>query len=328
MRVLHGFEGWPRGTLHLAIGAFDGVHLGHQHLVARTRAGAHATDARALAATFDPLPIDVLAPHAPPSALSDADERAERLAAAGADDVVVFTCDAAFLALSAREFADRLAAAGELRRIVVGPDFRFGHDREGNVRVLADLGRERGWEVDVVDRVERDGVVVSSTRIRNLVIAGDVRGAAALLGRPYAVRGHVERGDRRGRALGYPTINIATPPERLLPRDGIYATWANVAGGRHPAATSLGVRPTFGGGERLLESYLLDVEADLYDQAVEIEFVERFRDELRFETAAELVEQIARDVEATRRALGYTGRRERQDNGKKKGTTGAAPTQE
>lgn len=307
MRVLRDFDGWPDGALHVAIGAFDGVHVGHQRLVAELRAGAQAAGALAVAATFDPLPIDVLAPGAPPSALSDAAERAEWLAGAGADAVVVFACGPAFLALRASEFADRLTAAGEVRRIVVGPDFTFGHEREGDVQRLTELGRERGWSVEVITRVEREGAVVSSTRIRNLLIGGDVRAAAELLGRPYVVRGKVVRGAHRGRALGYPTVNLATPPERLLPRDGIYATWTIVDGDRHPAATSIGVRPTFGAGDRLLESYLLDVRQDLYDAEVAVQFVERLRDELRFETAAELVVQIAKDVEATRRALGYTG---------------------
>ena len=306
MRVLRGFDGWPDGPLHLAIGVFDGVHRGHQQLIQRLGLGAQAAGALPVAATFDPLPIQVLAPGAPPSALSDATERAELLGRAGADAVVLFRSDPSFFAMSAREFVARVAAAGEARRVIVGRDFRFGRDREGDVALLAELGKERSMSVDVVAPVEMGGAVVSSTRIRNLLVAGDVRGAAELLGRAYAVRGRIVHGDKRCRALGYPTINVATPPERLLPRDGIYATWAAMAGARHAAATSLGVRPTFGSGERVIESFILDLEADLYGEDVEMTFIERLRDELRFESAAALVEQIARDVEATRRALGYT----------------------
>jgi len=306
VRVLRGFEGWPRGPLHVAIGVFDGVHRGHQEVIRRLRVFAHAQGGLALAATFDPLPIQVLAPGAPPSALTDATERSELLTAAGADAVVLFQSDPAFFALSAKEFVDRLRAAGEVRRIVVGSDFRFGRDREGDVAVLASLAGEAAVDVEVVQPVTHDGDVISSTRIRNLLVAGEVRGAADLLGRPYAVRGRIVHGDKRGRALGYPTINVATPPERLLPRDGIYATWADVGSHRRPAATSLGVRPTFGGGERVLESFILDLTADLYGEDVEMAFVERLRDELRFGSAEALVDQIAKDVEATRRALGYT----------------------
>ncbi|MBI2983282.1 MAG: bifunctional riboflavin kinase/FAD synthetase [Chloroflexi bacterium] len=308
MRVLHGFDAWPAGPLHLAIGVFDGVHRGHQQLIVVLRTAAERDGALPIAATFDPLPIQVLAPGAPPSALTDAAERAELLARAGAEAVVLFPSSASFLGIPAREFVSRLAAAGDVRRIVVGPDFHFGHQREGDVALLRHLGGERGWTVEVIAPVMADGTVISSTRIRNLLVAGDVKGAAELLGRPYAVRGRIAHGDKRGRALGYPTINVATPPERLLPRDGIYATWVVVGSERRRAATSLGVRPTFGAGERVLESFILDLSADLYGEDVEMTFVERLRDELRFETPEALVEQIARDVEATRQALAPAAR--------------------
>jgi riboflavin kinase/FMN adenylyltransferase len=158
--------------------------------------------------------------------------------------------------------------------------------------------------VVIAPPVKLDGEIVSSTRIRNALLAGDVENAARLLGRPYTVRGTVVHGDKRGRALGFPTMNLAVPRERLLPRDGIYAMWATVNGQRVPAAASLGIRPTFGGGDRALEAYLLDWSGDAYGDSVEAAFVKRLRDELRFASAAELSEQIAHDVEATRAALG------------------------
>jgi riboflavin kinase / FMN adenylyltransferase len=306
VRVVRGFEGWPAGPLHLAIGVFDGVHRGHQELTRQLSAGARAANATAVVATFDPIPISVLAPGAPPSTLSDAEERAELLEAAGADAVVIFRFDPAFAEMPATGFFEAMLRAGEVRRIVVGSDFHFGRDREGNVSTLTALGRARGVAVEVVSPVARGGAVISSTRIRNLLVSGDVKGAADLLGRFYLVRGEVVGGDRRGRALGYPTINVTTPPERLLPRDGIYATFVTIEGTRRPAATSLGVRPTFGHGERLLESYILDFSGDLYGRDARIEFVERIRDELRFETADELVAQIAEDVRAIRRVLSAT----------------------
>ena len=155
----------------------------------------------------------------------------------------------------------------------------------------------------MVTPIEMDGAVVSSTRIRNLLLAGDVEAAARLLGRPYGVRGRVVHGAKRGRALGFPTINLALPKERLLPRDGIYAMWAEMGEGRFKAAASLGVRPTFGGGERVLEAYLVDYSGELYSEDVEAAFVKRLRDEIAFASPAELSAQIARDVEETRRVL-------------------------
>jgi riboflavin kinase/FMN adenylyltransferase len=304
VRVARGWEGWPDGPLHLAIGVFDGVHRGHQEVVRRLRVFAHAQDALAVAASFDPLPIEVLAPGAPPSALSDADERAELLGAAGADAVVFFVSEPALFALSPAAFVDRLCGAADVRRIVVGPDFRFGHDREGDVTILAVLGGLRAIDVEVVPSVEIGGELISSTRIRDLLLAGDVRGAADLLGRDYAVPGRIVHDGERGRALGYPTIAVATPRGRVLPREGIYATWVEVGVSRRMAATSLGPRPTHARGERVLESLILDRSSDVHDDDARVTFVERIRDELRFETADALVEQIEKDVEATRRALG------------------------
>jgi riboflavin kinase/FMN adenylyltransferase len=301
--VLHDFARWPRGQVSIAVGVFDGVHIGHQALIGQTATGAKQFGGRALAATFDPLPIQALAPGAPPSALSDVDDRVRLLHAAGADDVVDFHVTKEFAALTADEFVRRLVGAGEVRRIFVGEDFQFGHDRGGNVRTLAAAGAKHGFEVVVATPVTEGGEVVSSTRIRNALLAGDVTGAARLLGRPYSVRGTVVHGEKRGRELGFPTINLAIPPQRLLPRDGIYAMTVRVRDERVAAAASLGVRPTFGSGDRTLEAYLLDWKGDVYGDAIEAAFVKRLRDELRFASALELTDQIARDVEATRAAL-------------------------
>jgi len=301
--VLEDFTGWPRGPLSIAIGVFDGVHIGHRALIRQAAARAKQQSGRAIAATFDPLPIQALAPGAPPSALSDLDERTRLLQEAGANDVVIFHFTKEFAALTADEFVRRLTSAGEVRQILVGEDFQFGHDRGGDVRTLAGAGSRFGFEVVVATPVTLDGEVVSSTRIRNALLAGDVESAARLLGRPYSVRGTVVRGDQRGRALGFPTMNLAVPRERLLPRDGIYALWATVNGQRVPAAASLGVRPTFGGGDRVLEAYLLGWSGDAYGDRIEAAFVKRLRDELRFASAAELSTQIAHDVEETRKAL-------------------------
>jgi riboflavin kinase/FMN adenylyltransferase len=305
--VLEDFSGWPRGPLAVAIGVFDGVHIGHQALIRQTAARAKQQGGGALAATFDPLPIQALAPGAPPSALSEVEERARLLHEAGASDVVVFHFTKEFATLTADEFVRQLADAGTVRQIFVGPDFQFGHNRGGDVRTLSAAGPAYGFDVVVAPPVTLDGEIVSSTRIRNALLAGDVEVAARLLGRPYGVRGTVVHGARRGRELGFPTINLAIPPARLLPRDGIYAMSVRVRDEVVKAAASLGVRPTFGGGDRTLEAYVLDWEGDVYGDKIEAAFVKRLRDELRFASAAELSEQIARDVEATRRAfIGYT----------------------
>lgn len=303
MGALSDFNGWPEGPIAIAIGVFDGVHIGHQALIRQTAEGAKQLGGRSLAATFDPLPIQALAPGAPPSALSDADDRVRLLHAAGVDDVVVFHFTRDFAALPAEDFVRRLVGAGQVRRIFVGEDFQFGHDRGGNVRTLAAAGARHSFQVVVATPVMQGGEVVSSTRIRNALLAGDVTGAALLLGRPYSVSGTVVHGEKRGRELGFPTINLSVPPQRLLPRDGIYAMTVRVRDEEVAAAASLGVRPTFGGGDRTLEAYLLDWEGDVYGDTIETAFVKRLRDELRFASASELTEQIARDVEATRAAL-------------------------
>lgn len=303
MSVLQDFTGWPRGPLSIAIGVFDGVHLGHQALVRQTAAYAKQHGGRPLATTFDPLPIQVLAPGAPPTALSDTDDRVRLLHEAGASDVIVFRFTKAFAAQDADEFVRRLAGAGDVRQILVGEDFRFGRDRRGDVRTLIAAGPNHGYEVIVPTTVKLDGGVVSSTRVRNALIAGDIEGAARLLGRAYRVRGAVVHGAKRGRALGFPTINLSVAPQRLLPRDGIYVMSLRVGDEEVGAAASIGVRPTFGGGDRTLEAYLIDWEGDVYGDTIEATFLKRLRDELRFESPEELSTQIARDVEAARAAL-------------------------
>jgi len=301
---MRDFNAWPRGPIHLAVGVFDGVHLGHRSVIEHLTNGARLEHGTALAATFEPLPIRVLAPGAPASALSDVSDRAKLLREAGADAVCVFRFDDAFAKISADEFVDRLLAAGDVRRIVVGPDFHFGRRAEGDVEKLRARGKRDGFVADVVAPIKLDGAVISSTRIRNLLLAGDVEAAARLLGRPYNVRGRVVHGAKRGRALGFPTVNLALPTERLLPRDGIYAVWAEMGEGRFKAAATLGVRPTFeSGGSRILEAYLLDFSGELYGEEVEVAFVKRLRDEIAFASPAELSAQIARDVEETKGAL-------------------------
>ncbi len=289
--------------MHLAVGVFDGVHLGHQALIRRLVGDARAAGATPVAATFDPLPAQVLAQDPPQSTLADAPERAALLEHAGAHDVIIFTFDTAFSHQSAEEFIKRVTSAGDVQRIVVGPDFQFGHGREGAVPALRALGEKYGFAVTVVEPISLGGAHVSSTRIRQALRQGDLETAQALLGRPYSVVGTIVKGEQRGRSLGFPTINLAPPPDKLLPHDGIYATWVVLGEQRYRAASSLGVRPTFGGGPRKLEAYILDFSKEVYGQQATIAFVQRLRDEIRFESADALAAQIAKDVEQTRLAL-------------------------
>ena len=253
--------------------------------------------------TFDPLPIEVLAPGAPPFGLSDIDERTRLLREAGADDVIVFHFTKQFAAMTPDDFIRRVAGAGQVRQIVVGKDFQFGNGRAGNVRTLIEAGPTHGFDVFVAPSELMDGELVSSTRVRNAILAGDVTWAARLLGRLYTVRGTVAHAAERGRGLGFPTINIDVPPSRLLPRDGIYAMTLRMLETTVAAAASVGIRMTPGGADRTLEAFLLDPAADLHGDTIEGAFVKRLRDEVRFETPAELSQQIARDVEAAREAL-------------------------
>lgn len=301
--VLHDFRGWPGGPLHLAIGVFDGVHVGHRALIQRIAEQARADGGTAIATTFDPLPVDVLAPASPPSTLTDIDERVALLGAAGADAVAVLHFTREMSLLEPTEFVRRVVDAGDVRSIVVGADFRFGHDRAGDVRLLGSLEGTHGYAFEIAAAVALDGRVVSSTRVRNALLAGHVEEAARLLERPYVISATIEAGDPHGRGLGFPAIALRTPPRRLLPRDGIYAIWVAADDRRLAAAASLGVRPTPSGEERRLDAFLLDGATDLHGTRVRAEFVKRLRDELRFETAAELASQIRTDVDETRAAL-------------------------
>jgi len=307
MDVFPGHRRLPRALRApaLAIGNFDGVHLGHQQLIARAREAAARQGGEAVALTFDPHPAAILAPERAPRLLTTTARKLELLAAAGADAAVVEPFDGEFAALSPRAFAAQVLAGGlGARHVVVGYDFRFGSGRAGSTDTLCELGGELGFSVDVVNPVSVAGVVASSSRIRALVEEGDLAGARALLGRHPEVDGEVVRGAGRGRGIGIPTANLA-PDTEVLPPLGIYAVWVELAGERRPAAASVGTNPTFDDSGRLsLEVHVLDFDRDLYGQRMRVAFVEHLRGELRFPGAAELVEQIRRDIADTRRILG------------------------
>lgn len=295
----------------VTIGAYDGVHLGHRHVIAQVRDRAAALGVRSAVVTFDRHPATVLRPEAAPRLLTDPDQKLELLASTGVDTTLLVRFDKERSLESAEDFvAAVLVGCLGVRSILVGHDFRFGHDRAGGVDLLREMGAGLGFDVAGVPLWAPDGEdspqPVSSTRIRQLLVAGDVEGAARLLGRPHQVRGVVGHGDKRGRTLGYPTANVAVPAGIAMPAEGVYAGWYRRPGGeRLPAALSLGRRPTFyvDAELSLLEAHLLDVDFDLYDEEAEVEFVASLRGQQAFSSAQALIEQMGRDVGRARDVL-------------------------
>jgi riboflavin kinase/FMN adenylyltransferase len=309
MEVVRALGDCPAAGTAATIGAFDGVHLGHQALLRRVREEASARELRTALVTFDRHPAQVVRPESAPKLLTTLDQRLELLSATGlVDHTLVLTFDDDRRQESAEEFVrEVLVDCLGARLVVVGADFHFGNQRRGNVALLETMGSGFGFEVVGLPLVQAgSGPVYSSTAIRRLLADGDVEGAAGLLGRPHEVRGVVIEGDRRGRELGFPTANVAVPDEICLPAAGIYAgTFRGTDGVDRPAAISLGRRPTFyaGDGHLLLEANLLDFDGDLYGQEAAVRFLARIRDEERFDSVPDLVEAMERDVEAVRRAL-------------------------
>ncbi|MHB1210956.1 MAG: bifunctional riboflavin kinase/FAD synthetase [Candidatus Nanopelagicales bacterium] len=288
------------------IGVFDGVHLGHRALMARARREADARGLPLVAVTFDPHPMTVVSAQGAPTSLASVGHRAALLRQAGADEVDVLRFDAAMAATDAADFVrDLLVDRLGVRAVVVGEDFRFGHRARGNVATLAGLGRRWGFEAISVPLAGRDEERWSSTLARRLVVEGDLRGAAAVLGRAYRLDGIVVHGDHRGRGLGFPTANLAWPDDPTIPADGIYAGWLVVGDDRMAAAVSVGTNPQFGGSERRVEAYVIGrTDLDLYGREAAIEFVERIRGQLTFPGVDALIEQMTSDAAAASTLLG------------------------
>lgn len=295
-------EGLRGGVV--SIGNFDGVHLGHARIVGRLLEMARRHDVPAVILTFDPHPARLLRPQQAPAPLSWTEHKARLLDELGVDAVVAYPTDAALLGLGAEEFFERIVL-GRLRArgMVEGQNFFFGHDRSGNIEVLAGFCRRSGIPLEVVEPVRIDGQVVSSSRVRTLITAGAVAEAARLLTRPYRIRGTVVHGQGRGNKLGYPTANVRGI-DTLLPGDGIYSGRAWIDGRSCASAMSLGGNPTFGESEQKVEAFLLDYQGDLYGRPIEIDFLARLRDIKRFDSADQLAGQIALDVQETRRIVG------------------------
>jgi riboflavin kinase/FMN adenylyltransferase len=303
------------GPSVVAIGKFDGVHSGHRAVIARARIEAEGAGARVVAVTFDRNPLSLLRPELCPDPLTSLDQKLDLLAAEGVDATLVLRFDATLAELPAREFVERfLVSALGAVTVMVGDDFRFGRGGEGDPRLLAELGAELGFGVDVVGDVQGAGRRVSSTWIRGLLQEGDVAGAGRLLGRPHAMRGEVVHGLKRGRELGFPTANLSPDAEGFIPADGVYAGWLVDDGAmgeptravtHYPAAISVGTNPTFDDVPvRQVEAYVLDETAlDLYGHRIEVQFVHRIRGMVAFEGIEPLRMQIADDVARVRTAL-------------------------
>jgi riboflavin kinase / FMN adenylyltransferase len=304
MRVTKLTDAEPRPR-HVAVGEFDGVHLGHREVIAGNDT----------VLTFEPHPLRVVRPEAAPKLLTSLAVKAELIAGLGVEELVVIPFDDTFAAQTPMEFIDhvlveRLGAT----RVSVGENFRFGHGGQGTSVELAAYGRRHGFEVIAVALEREGGEPVSSTRIRGLIGKGRVAEAALLLGRPHRVEGVVVRGHGRGAQLGFPTANVAPPMYSAIPADGVYAAWFTVLGHgpvtgtvvpgeRYQAAVSIGTNPTFSGRTRTVEAFVLDSEADLYGQHVAVDFVARLRGQLKFDSIRDLVVAMGKDTDKARQIL-------------------------
>ena len=290
----------------VTVGTFDGLHRGHQTVLAEVvrRARAPGKGLTSLLVTFDPHPLEVLNPAACPKLLTLPDEKRELLAGTGLDGVVVLPFTSEVAQQSPEEFIRRLRAEHALTELVLGYDHAFGRGRSGDEALVRRLGSADGFAVAVVDAVREDGQPISSTLIRAAVAHGDLAEAARWLGRPYGLLGRVVPGAGRGRTIGVPTINLAPPETRkLLPPDGVYAVWAWWRGTRYGGMMNQGARPTFAEPGRTLEVHLFDFAGELYGETVRVEWVERLRDVQAFPSREALVAQLERDRQAARASL-------------------------
>lgn len=297
MNVWNSFDAYPTGRepTFATIGNFDGVHLGHQAILASVIRAARARSAPSLLITFDPHPLAVVAPSRGPKLLQTRRQRLETLEATGLDGTLLLPFDRELAALTGEEFfgaylAERLRFAA----VHVGGNFRFGRARGGDVELLKTIGARLGFSVAVVPPVVVDGEPASSSSIRTAVEQGDVGKARSMLGRPFEVTGEVVRGEGRGRTIGFPTANVAVDNESI-PARGVYVTETLAFASRYPSITNIGLRPTFGGTTLSVETHLIDADEDLYGERVDVRFFARLRDEQKFAGPDELADQLARD---------------------------------
>jgi riboflavin kinase/FMN adenylyltransferase len=280
----------------VAFGNFDGVHLGHRAIMKAAMDRARAVGGTSFAMTFDPLPSKVLFPERAPKLLLVPEDKLELLRISGIDGVIVINFTREFSQVEPRDFVrDYLVGKIGAREVVVGHSVNFGHQRAGNASVMVELGREFGFDTTVVGPVKQAGMEVSSTKIRELILSGDVRSAAKLLGRYHFLNGSVVRGRERGRTIGFPTANLDSDTE-CLPADGVYATRVVLDDGHYPSITNIGMRPTFNEAARSVEAHIFEFNRDVYGHRIKLELIERIRGEKKFASADELKHQIAQDL--------------------------------
>lgn len=304
MSVIYGLENVPceETGRAVAIGVFDGVHWGHKAIFERLVAEADEAGIKTLALTFEKHPTELLAPTRAPLYINTLDQRLELINAAGVDSIAVADFSPELANLPKDEFVtsvlrDRL----QCRRVVVGSNFRFGKNREGDVRFLAEAGPALGMNVVTVPAVIVSGGPVSSTRVRAMISRGDVEAASVLLGRRFALRGVVVLGQQIGRTIGFPTANIQTAPRQLVPGNGVYSVEAKIGATVFSGVCSIGTRPTFDGRNVTVEVHLAGFEGNLYGESLDVVFCRRLRDEMKFDSAEHLAEQIRRDIESASR---------------------------
>jgi riboflavin kinase/FMN adenylyltransferase len=307
MDLVSGVASLPldKGPTAVTVGFFDGVHRGHQAVIGRTVDVARKQDLVPVAVTFDRHPREILTPGKEPRLLTTMERKAQLITALGIEALVVLEFDQDFSAWSPEEFVTRVLVEGlSAAHAVVGSNFTFGHKAMGNLAVLSELGGVFGFTVEGVSLLELDGRPVSSSSIREALSGGDLDWPARALGRRYSLDGVVAPGAGRGRGLGFPTANLAVPDRILLPAEGVYAGRALASDGAWVAAINVGTNPTFGAEPLHVEAFLLDFEADLLGDAITLEFWQRLRDEVRFDSPEDLARQIKEDVERTREIVG------------------------
>jgi riboflavin kinase/FMN adenylyltransferase len=288
----------------LTIGNFDGVHLGHRFIFRRVLEKAKEIDGESIVYTFDPHPVEILAPERKPLLITPLEEKLRLIEEQGIAMAIVAPFTEKYAAQPPEDFVKRvLYDQIKIRHIFVGHDFTFGKDRRGNIALLKEMGRKLGFHAEMVEAVRLEGTVISSTRIRELVVKGEVREAAKLLGRSYALAGKVVHGHGRGsRKLGFPTANLK-PAGMLSPKPGIYAVWAVFEGRKYEGVANLGWNPTFQDQKFSIEIHILNFNRDIYGENLRVEFIERLRDEVTFRGAEELIDQIKRDIAQAEKIL-------------------------
>ena len=305
MLHLHSLEDLSLQKTWLTIGIFDGVHCGHQEIIRHLTAGAKRANAAALVISFYPLPAAVLGKRKNVKYLSLPDEKAELLEKLGVDVFLEHPFDQEIATLSAKEFMVRIEKRVQLKKMLIGYDFALGKDRQGDAEYLTALGEKSGYAVQTFEPLLSEGAAISSSRVRDALADGHVRDAHHLLGHPYTLCGSVIHGDGRGRKINIPTANIEIKAEKITPKNGVYATWAILQGKKHPAVTNIGIRPTFTPDKERanIETHILGFSKNIYGEELKLELVERLRDEKKFSSVNELLQQIHADIEKAQEIL-------------------------